>query len=182
MSIPITTVLKIRPIEGLEKVCLEWVRGTGEVVSKFDGYEGRELYRSLDDSHTFVSVFTFDSKDSLERWESSVERKRRMDKGKEFIDYLIEKKRFVGLEVLFANSLEVSADKSPVRWKMMVSMIVIIFSLINTLDIVVIWFLKLIDIPEFLHSLVNVTAMVALMTYVLIPALMKYLGTWLREP
>ena len=179
MSIPITTVLKIKPAVGLEEECLQWMQETAVIVSDFKGFLSREIYKSIDQEGVITTVFTFDSKENLDHWEESKTRSKRIELGESYVDHLVEKKQFTGLEFWFDSNDNSKKKPSPVRWKMLVVTIVIIFILINTFIPVVQLGLNMLDLNVLFQSLIGVTLMVSLMTYLIMPFVTKLLMTWL---
>lgn len=179
MVIPITTVLKIKPILGLEEQCLQWLQGNAAIVSEFEGFISKEIYRSVDQEGVLVTEFTFDSKANLDAWENSKTRRERVELGQPYVDSLIEKKQFSGLEFWFESQSRANVKALPAKWKMLIVTIIIIFILINTLIPVVQMGLNLLYFPILVKSFLGVSIMVSLMTYLIMPFVAKYLSAWL---
>jgi antibiotic biosynthesis monooxygenase (ABM) superfamily enzyme len=179
MVIPITTVLKIKPILGLEEQCLQWLQGNAAIVSEFEGFISKEIYRSVDQEGVLVTEFTFDSKANLDAWENSKTRRERVELGQPYVDSLIEKKQLSGLEFWFESQSRANVKALPAKWKMLIVTIIIIFILINTLIPVVQMGLNLLYFPILVKSFLGVSIMVSLMTYLIMPFVAKYLSAWL---
>jgi antibiotic biosynthesis monooxygenase (ABM) superfamily enzyme len=175
MPIPITTVIKIKPVASSEDKCLQWMQATATLVSQFDGFLSREIYKSVDQEGVLVTIFTFDSKEHLELWENSKQKREQVDLGKNYVGSLVEKKQFTGLEFWF----ESATTAAPIKWKMLIVTIAIIFILLNLLVPVIQQLLNLTSFPVLLKNLIGVSIMVGLMTYVIMPCVTKWLEDWL---
>ena len=154
MTIPITTVLKIKPIVGLEEECLQWMQSTGLLVSEYEGFLSREIYKSIDQEAVLVTIFTFDSKEHLDTWENSKDRINAIEKRMKFVESVVEKKQLTGFEFLFENSAKVNTTS--VKWKMLVLTIAIIFILLNTFIPFVQFILSKTGLPILLKSLIGI--------------------------
>ena len=179
MSIPITTVIKLKPVSGLDTECLRWMQSTALLVSQHTGFLRKELYKSVDQPGVLVTIFTFDSHENMDAWEGSKDRADQIEKGAQYVDSLVEKKQFTGLEFLFAATPKVNT--APVRWKMVALTIAIIFVLLNTFIPTVQVVLNFTGLPVLLQSLAGVSIMVASMAYLIMPFVTKILSPWLMN-
>lgn len=177
MSVPITTVIKIKPIAGLEAECLQWMQSTGLLVSQYKGFLSREIYKSIDEEGILVTIFTFDSKENLDFWENSKDRSDAIERRMQYVDSLVEKEQFTGLEFLFVSDKKV--ETTPVKWKMVILTVAIIFVMLNTFIPMIQFILNKTAFPVLLKSLIGISIMVSSMAYLIMPFITKKLGKWL---
>jgi hypothetical protein len=173
-SLPVTTVLKIKPKIGFEKECLQLMQEAAVTASSFFGFISRDIYQSTEGEKTFTNIFTFDTIENLNIWENSNERKDISDNLDSVAECVLQKKRLTGLEFMFQQQIP-----SPVKWKMVFITIIIIFILIHTLIPFIENILMLTNISSSLKSLIGITTMVSLMTYFIIPIITKGLSNWI---
>lgn len=179
MQIPITTAIKIKPTQGSEDKCLQWMRQTSLLAAEFDGFMTQETYKSVDQTGLLVTVFTFDSRENMARWESSPKRHQQIERGNQYVDSFVEKEQFTGLELWFESG---STTAEPIKWKMLIVTIAVIFILLNSLNPVVQQTLALTGLPDLLNSFIGISFMVCLSTYVIMPFVSKRLWGWLVKP
>lgn len=179
-KIPITTVVRVRPKEGLEEQTLNWFHLISENASRFKGHLGSEIFETINEipQKELVNIFRFDNYENLLTWENSEERNKHIETGKALFEQVQEKQHLTGLEFWF-ESPNLKFYKAPAKWKMMVVTIAAIFILLNT---IIPYFQRLfiaIGFPKLLISFLSVIILVALITYFIMPFLAKVLSAWL---
>lgn len=173
-KLPVTTVLKIKPKVRFEKECLQLMQVAAVTASSFRGFVSRDIYQSTDGEKTFTNIFTFDTIENLNIWESSKEREDISDNLGLVVESVLQKKQLTGLEFMFQQEIP-----SPVKWKMVFVTIIIIYILIHTLIPFIGNILALTNISSPIKSLIGVATMVSLMTYLIIPVITKGLSGWI---
>lgn len=175
MQAPVTTILKVRPQPGRAAECLDWMQQTAARAATFPGYLGRDLLQSVGADGLLVTIFTFESTEALQAWETSPARAEQVALGQALVAELIAKQQLTGLEFM-------ARDERPlVRWKLVLLTIAVIFFLLNTLVPGLQALFVLLHLPALLKSLLGVAIMVSLMTYLIMPRIGKWLGAWLRQ-
>jgi uncharacterized protein len=176
MNSTITTVVKRTPIMGREKECLEWLKYVGNQAHNFKGHLGFEIFQNTSSSNLeYILQFKFDTQNNLSIWENSVEKSQALDKGKNLFEQnSLSKQVLTGIEYLFETE---KGSQNPPRYKMVLVTIVVIFILSNILSPVV--GLLLPNFSSQIKSLVGITLSVLLMTYLIMPNLIRVLHRWL---
>jgi uncharacterized protein len=174
-ALPVTTVLKIEYKDGMHDACLQWMKETASVASRFKGFVGKDIYASAEEENELVNIFTFTDWDSIQVWENSVERMMQTKKGERFIEEIKTKSQLTGLEFMF------SASHPPKKWKMVAATVCVIFILLNTLVPMLQKVFSLLNFPVLVKSFLGVFVMVSLMTLVIMPLLTKLFGKWLSK-
>lgn len=179
-SIPVTTIVRVRPKKGFEKQTLDWFHSISENASHFKGHLGSEIFETINEiqQKELVNLFRFDNYENLMIWENSDERKKQMESSKNLFEQVQKKQHLTGLEFWFENK-NAKANNAPVKWKMMVITIATIFTLLN---ILIPLFQKLfiaMMLPQLLRSLLGVIILVSAMTYLIMPFLTKVFSGWL---
>ena len=156
---------------------MEWMIHVSSVAEKFNGFLSKEIYRSAEGENLFVTVFTFDSKQNLESWEKSAVRKSLIDQGKDFVESFVKKVHFTGLELFLPKT---STDQfSPVRWKMFLVTVIVLFVLFNSMVPALIAVMDLWGIHQQFKTLFMLTIIVGTMTFLIMPILTRKLQSWL---
>ena len=176
MSNPVTVIVRRQVRAGSEAKYEDWLeRLTGE-ASTMQGYLGAEFQRPASPGAPYVSVFRFESLETLERFEKSERRARDLEEIAPHVvaDAIWEKT--TGLEVWFeAPKGTVVAQPSPHR--MAIVLVVVVFLLVLALNVLLDpligrW-------PLALRLLLTVTLQVLLMTYVIMPRVTPLLAWWI---
>jgi antibiotic biosynthesis monooxygenase (ABM) superfamily enzyme len=179
MQDQVTTIVKNKPKVGKEKECLKWMIHTSSVAEQFNGFLNKEIFRSAEGENLFVTVFTFDSKENLESWENSAARNRLIEEGKEFVESFVVKVHFTGLELFLPNPS--IGKSSPVRWKMFLVTVIILFVLFNSMVPIMSAGIDLWGIHPQLKTLFILTMVVGTMTFLIMPILTRKLHSWLTS-
>lgn len=146
------------------------------VMRDFDGFLSCDLAEPVpgaQDDH--VIVFAFDSRDNLDRWLHSDERRRVL----RLIEPLIEGERTLNVVGGFAGWFTIDATWEPPRWKQAVAVLIALFPTTLTLGLVqralapdAAW------VPALFVS--NVVG-IAILTWLLMPLVTHLLGPWLER-
>ena len=171
----VTAVVTRRIVPDHQSEYAEWVHQVGKVASKFPGHQG-VTYKAEGEKDECHVVFRFDTIEHMQDWEESAERRHWLAK----IEHLVEGddsiKRLTGLEFLFAGQLH------PKAYKMALVLIVVIFTLLMVLSpLVAFLFSALPGVPDWLVTLFQVSLLVALMTYFIMPRVTHMLKSWLTR-
>lgn len=153
----------------------DWVHRVGEVAGRFPGHQG-VTYKVKGENGECHVVFRFDTVEHLRNWETSAERRKWVAK----IEHLVEGeeriKRLTGLEFLFADQLH------PKAHKMALVLIVVIFTLLMVLSpLVSFLFSAWPGLPGWLSQLFQISLLVLLMTYFIMPRVTRLLMRWLTR-
>lgn len=173
---PVTVVVRRRVRVGQRAAYEAWLKDLLDEVAGFPGYLGTDVQRPNGRDRTYVSIFRFDTADNLDRFERSELRRRHLAKVAPLIEGDAIWDRITGLEVWFDPPLGTVAPQ-PVRWKMALLLIGLVFCLVETLGFLV--GLLPLDLPAPLRLLIIVTAQVCLLTYVIMPPVTRRLAFWL---
>src|SRR5687767_1295642 len=103
-NLPITSILRVKPLPGKEAVCLEWMQSISSVASGFKGHNGFDIFHSSSPETEFINIFHFETYEDLMRWEHSVEREIWVEKGKAWIEEIKSKQHYSGIDFWFERS------------------------------------------------------------------------------
>lgn len=173
---PVTVVVRRRVRAGQEAAYEAWLKNLLDDVAGFPGYLGTDVQRPNGTDRTYVSIFRFDTADNLQRFERSEVRRRHLAKVAPFIEGDAIWDRLTGLEVWFDPPPGTIAPQ-PVRWKMALLLIGLVFVLVEGLGFLV--GLLPLDLSARLRLFIIVTAQVCLLTYVIMPPVTRRLAFWL---
>ncbi len=172
----VTVVVRrtIRP-EAVE-VFEQWLRGVIDVASGFEGHGGVEVIRPAPDhGDDWVLVFRFDTEAQLAAWDASPERREWLEKVEPMtVSSSVE--RVTGLEHWFTLPGH-AGTRPPPSWKMATVTVVGLYPL-------VLWVAPLLGtgfawLPGAVATLATVIVMVALMTWMVMPLLVRLFRPWL---
>jgi antibiotic biosynthesis monooxygenase (ABM) superfamily enzyme len=171
----------------------DWMDGIVHESLKFEGHLGVNIIRPVERSRPeYVIIFRFNTLDNLLKWEKSQARKVWLEKSKDVVEGEDRVQKFTGLEFWFtprspyrteseANNNEARSQpvNLPPRYKMAIVTVGIIFVLLNTLIPQIEQLTA--PLPLLLSSLLGVTIMVLLMTYLIMPSVTRLLKPWLYK-
>ncbi|MGY4197352.1 antibiotic biosynthesis monooxygenase [Bradyrhizobium sp. USDA 4520] len=175
----VTSVIrhKIRP-DAVAKY-EEWLKKIMPAARAFPGHRGVNVIRPHSGSTQYTVVLHFDSIDALKAWLDSAERKALVAEARPFFAGEDDVEIKTGLEFWFTPPSAAAAKVRP--YKQMLATI----SVIYPLTIVVPFLFKpaFAVLPwlshEFVRQLIVVSAIVAAMTYVIMPRYTKAIAGWL---
>lgn len=172
----ITTIVRRRVREGQREGYEAWIAQLLRDAAALPGYLGAEVQRPVPPDRTYVSIFRFDSLDTLEAFEASDLRRDALARVTPFVEGDAIWDRLTGLEVWF-DAPPGTVAPQPVRWRMALLLIALVFVLVEVLSRLMT--LLPFDMPPQLTLLTVVTAQVCLLTYVIMPPLTRRLAFWL---
>lgn len=174
---PVTIIISRVVKPGCQEVFEVSLKGISEEVKKFAGYMGGNLIRPADGSKLeYVNIFRFDSYENMHAWEISEVRKKWLMK----LDALVERESkpqvITGLEYWFTLP-EKPLEKPPPRHKMAVLIWLAVFPILLVLPPAIRNLLH--GFPDILVIAAISCAMVAIMTFIIMPLLTRCFARWL---
>lgn len=176
-AVTVSIARKVKP--GAEKQYEDWLHRISDVAMKFPGHQGVHILKpSTKTGGEYVLIVGFNSYAHQKAWEESLQRQQFLDELEEkgLIEGCTKIKKVSGLEFWFTLP-EIPASASPNRHKMALILIVVVFSLLVSINLVFGQWLNL--LPFILKLAVMVTGQVLLMTYFVMPAITRLLKNWL---
>ncbi|HEY9098018.1 MAG TPA: hypothetical protein VIN38_04030 [Thiobacillus sp.] len=171
----VTAVVTRRIVPGREPDYLAWAYEVEQVAARFPGHQGI-TYKLQGEDNECHAVFRFDTVEHLLDWEESDERKHWTAKLDGIVEGEARIDRLTGLEFLFQDQLHPKAHKMALVLTAAIFLIVVIlnpfFSFLAT---------TMPATPEWLLLLVRVILQVLLLTYLIMPRVMRILAPWLRR-
>lgn len=152
---------------------LDWQRGTTAAAEAFLGYRGTEVYPPAEPGREWVVLVHFDDEASLRAWLDSPERAARLAVlGNRLGEFRLAESRG-GFGLWF------SRDAEPAEWKMALTVLVGLYPTVVLLMLTVGAVTSPLGVAVSL--LIGNALSVALMQWVVMPALTRLLGPWLRS-
>ena len=174
---PVTVVFSRRIKPGREPDFENWLRGIIQEASAFPGYLGQNVIRPIDQNQPeYVMILRFDSYANLRRWEESPIRQRWLKLANKIADSDTKIQKTPGLEFWFTPPKR-TAPAAPPRYKMVIVLTVVIFSLSILLSPALASLLR--SLPPLLRQLLTIGIQVSLITYFIMPFLTRLLSRWL---
>jgi len=171
----VTAVVTRRIVPGRKADYLAWVHGVEEVASRFPGHQGT-TYKTKGQDNEYHVVYRFDTVEHLRDWEESEERRHWIEKLHGIVEGETRTDRLTGLEFLFRNQLH------PKAHKMTLVLTVTIFFLVVLLNPVFLFLAEAMPgVPGWLLILFRVILQVVLLTYLIMPRIMRVLAPWLSR-
>ena len=154
-----------------------WLDGILAATATFDGHLGASVARPAGGAaQDYVVIFRFDTAANLAAWEHSEERADWLSRVDAFTLGPVEVRRITGLEYWF--SLPDDAEETPPpAWKMAIVTVVGLFPLVHFLAPALLQ--RMGGLPPLLASFVTIAALVALMTWGVMPLLIRVARPWL---
>jgi uncharacterized protein len=191
---PVTVIVTRTAKRDKIKEFEEWMDGIIHEAMKFEGHMGVNVIRPAELSNPeYVIIFRFNTFENLAKWENSETRREWLAKSKEVAEGEPQVEKQTGLEFWFtprSRSGSIKGDKAsssstttapiaPPRYKMAIVITIIISILVSTL------LPQIRQLTTGLHvhisTLIGVSTMVLLMTYVIMPSVTRLLGPWLSK-
>lgn len=172
---PLTVVVTWRVRQGCEREFEEWRREISAAALEFPGHLGINVILPSNTRREYVVIFRFDTYEHLRNWQESEVRRELLKKAEAFREKEPSYRLESGLEYWFAPA---GVPASPPRWKMAfvtvlgvwpVSMLVP--RLLNPL---------IANQPQPLQALLVSTGIVILLTWAVMPVLVRILNPWLQ--
>lgn len=143
----------------------------------FEGHLGVSIFRPSDHVNSeYRIVFKFDRLSHLRQWEDSPIRHRLLERANRLTVDSGQFQILTGLETWFTLPTQ-GAIIPPPRYKMLLVSLLVIFPLINLLNLVLQPVLR--SLPPLLRSLIVTIVMLSLTTYVVMPRVTKLFSAWL---
>ena len=147
-----------------------------QAMERFEGFlrsDHLPPVSGVQDDH--VIVFSFASKDHLDRWLESDERRELLTD----LAPLIEGERTLNVVGGFAGWFPTPGLRQPVRWKQAVAVLIALFPTTLTLGFLQRWLVP--DVPWTAALFVSNVLGVSALTWFLMPLVTRLLGGWLRR-
>ncbi len=154
----------------------EWYRRLHHVLDHFEGFIRSELVEPVPGTQDDTAIiFSFTSRTTLDRWLDSAERRRVLAE----IDPLLESERTVNVVGGFAGWFSNSTSETPKRWKQAALVLLALYPTAMALGVVREALYP--DLADPLAVLVGNVIGVALLSWMLMPALTQRFDGWLRR-
>jgi antibiotic biosynthesis monooxygenase (ABM) superfamily enzyme len=153
-----------------------WLSGIIGEASAFPGHLGANVIRPLAPGQEYTVIFRFDTVALLKAWEDSNIRAQWLAQVEPLTVGEARMEKVSGLEFWFSLPGN-AASKPPPRWKMAIVTVAALYPLILFLVPTLARFFT--GLPGALATLLTASIMVALMTWVVMPAFIRALAWWL---
>jgi uncharacterized protein len=172
---PLTVVVTWRVRKGCEKEFEAWRREISAAALEFPGHMGVNVILPGGAAREYVVIFRFDTYEHLRAWQESNIRRDLLKKAESFRESEPSYRLESGLEYWFAPS---SPPASPPRWKMAIVTVLGVWPV----SMLVPWLLNPLvgKVPSILQSLLMAAGIVILLTWAVMPVLVKILRPWLQ--
>lgn len=172
---PLTVVVTWRVRKGCEREFEAWRREISAAALEFPGHMGVNVILPSGAEREYVVIFRFDTYEHLRAWQESDIRRELLKKAERFRESEPSYRLESGLEYWFAPS---NPPSSPPRWKMAIVTALGVWPV----SLLVPWLLNpLIDrAPSMLQALLIAAGIVILLTWAVMPVLVKILRPWLQ--
>lgn len=173
----VTTMVTRRVVPGREEEYSEGLREVAQMARGFDGHQGVTVLGPHGGPPTeFTAIFTFDSAAHLERWMTSDERRRWLDRARELTVDDEDVESLTGLEPWFTLPNRV-VNRPPARWKMALLTALGVYPLLLVLGVVLnpvvgTW-------PVAFRLGASLVVGIPLMTWFIMPGLSRVFFGWL---
>lgn len=171
----VTAVVTRKIVPGRKQDYLAWVGDVEQVAGRFPGYQGTTYKVQGEDNECHV-VYRFDTIEHLRDWEESDERAHWAAKLEGIAEGESRIDRLTGLEFLFRGQLHPKAHKMALVLTVTIFLLVVIlnpiFSFVAS---------ALPTVPESVLLLARVILQVVLLTYMIMPRIMRILTPWLTR-
>lgn len=166
---------RVRPEAGVEFDA--WLKGILAATAAFPGHLGANIVRPAPGAEQdWMVIFRFDTAAHLEAWERSPERAEWLSRAEALTIGEADKQTVTGLEYWFSLP-DQAATRPPPAWKMAVVTLTGLFPLVLFLAPFLARLLA--ALPQALAVLLTVATLVALMTWVVMPVLVRLARPWL---
>lgn len=176
---PVTAVISHRVSPDKEAEFLEYQNRLEEAERAFPGYQGSEVFRPVPGvQEDWTALFRFDSKEHLDAWMRSEERRRLLGDATCFEDYEV---RTVGntFGSWFPLSEGSQAPPAP-SWKQAMTVLLALYPTVMILGFTLGAGLQDAHVPFWLAMFVSNMASVAALTWLLMPGVTRALRFWLQ--
>lgn len=170
---PLTVVVTWRVRKGREKEFEAWRHEIADAALKFPGHMGVNVILPSGAEREYVVIFRFDTYENLRAWQESNIRRQLLKKAEPFRESEPSYRLESGLEYWFAPP----GPASPPRWKMALVTVLGVWPASMLMP----WLLNplIIGLPLFLQALLVAGGIVILLTWMIMPVLVRILKRWL---
>jgi len=171
---PLTVVVTWPVRKGREKEFEAWRHEIASAALQFPGHMGVNVIRPRGTEREYVVIFRFDTYEHLRAWQESDIRRELLKKAEPFRETPPSYRLESGLEYWFSPP---GVPASPPRWEMA---LVTVLGVWPT-SMLVSWLLTPLirGLPSALRGLLTAVGIVILLTWVIMPLLVKILKRWL---
>ena len=173
---PVTVEVTWRIRQGYVKEFEEWRKEISAAALEFPGHMGIRVIHPGDQESEYVVVFRFDTYDHTRSWLDSDIRRKLLDKAAAFKESEPSYNVKNGLEYWFAPS---GTAISPPRWKMAIVTVLGVWPVSMLVPQLLLPLVT--DIPSVLQTLLVAIGIVIILTWVVMPILVKVLNPWLHH-
>lgn len=175
-ELTVTAVASFRIDPTASEEFREWYRRVHDVLDRFDGFIRSELVEPVPGTQDDTAIiFSFTNRASLDRWLNSPERRRALAE----IDPILESERTVNVVGGFAGWFSGSASAEPKRWKQAALVLLALYPTSMALGVVRSQLYP--DLADPPAVLVGNAVGVAILSWLLMPALTRRFDGWLRR-
>ncbi len=172
----VTAVASFRVDPNAHPEFREWYRRVHDVVDRFDGFIRSELVEPVPGTQDETAIiFSFTSRETLDRWLDSAERRHILAE----IEPVLESERTVNIVGGFAGWFPGSASAAPKRWKQGALVLLALYPTVMVLGVVRNQLYP--GLADPLAVLVGNVGGVAILSWLLMPALTRRFDGWLRR-
>lgn len=175
-----TAVITHRVRDGQQEGYDAWLNEIGPLCRSYRGHLDLQIIRPIPGlTATYTVIIRFDTREHLQGWMSSQDRKRLIDQVRPLLvqddDFFIRS----GLDFWFTP--EGARAKVPVRWKQFLVTWSAIFPLVLVIPLVVALGLRQLGVPQnhYLDLLLSTGSVVWVMVYLVMPHYTKLIQRWL---
>jgi antibiotic biosynthesis monooxygenase (ABM) superfamily enzyme len=171
---PLTVVVTWRVRKGCGREFEAWRHEIAAAALKFPGHMGVNVIRPSGTGREYVVIFRFDTYEHLRAWQESDIRRELLKKAEPFRETPPSYRLESGLEYWFSPP---GVPTSPPRWKMALVTVVGVWPA----SMLVSWLLTPLirGLPSALRGLLTAVGIVILLTWVIMPLLVRILKRWL---
>lgn len=156
---------------------VKWQRGVSATAEPFDGYQGTDLYPPTGGKgNEWVSVIHFEDNASLEKWIDSPERAEWVERLHAMVGEFELTTMKGGFSDWFAEFAKSGAAVPP--WKMALTVLFALYPTVMLLSIFVVPYTSVLGLA--FSMLIGNAISVAVLQWILVPALERPLGSWLK--
>lgn len=173
---PLTVIVTWRIRQGCEPEFEAWRREISAAALRFPGHMGIDVILPGTIPGEYAIIFRFDSYAHLRAWQESNIRRDLLQKAEPFREKEPSYRLESGLEYWFAPP---GVPASPPRWKMAIVTVLAVWPV----SLLVPWLLMPLigDLPAALQALFIAMGIVILLTWVVMPVLVRILKAWLER-
>jgi uncharacterized protein len=173
---PLTVVVTWHVRRGCEGEFEAWRREIAAAALKFTGHMGIDVILPAHTPGEYVVIFRFDTYEHLRAWQESDIRRELLKKAEPFREKEPSYRLESGLEYWFAPA---GVPASPPRWKMALVTAMGVWPV----SVLVSWLLNPLtgSFPPPLQALFTAVGIVVLLTWVVMPVLVRILRPWLER-